>query len=320
VLKNLSTSIPKTPTQSRNPFEEGGSGMEWTQTQQQVPSLNLAGGVQRSMDNSAYTPRGSHVAGFYPPPNPHHSSQFARPQEQQVSPKQQYAQQGYVPQQQYNQAPNPQQQYMQQQQYAQQQQYGQQYAQNMPQQQPQQQFAQPAPQQRPQQQQPQQYQNQNFYQRMPVVQDLQLPYKPPQLVLPQRTLIQDNNSPLPRLSSMMDTKPETTLEDMRYQSPIHKRQQSLPSLPKFNELENQVDQYQQTVMRHHSPQYLPRATDPFHNGHHDPFMKNSHVPFAPSPLSQHTEEQRKENFIEKIFRKQIPFFKKRTSSPAPKVM
>jgi hypothetical protein len=267
VLKNLSTSIPKTPSQPRNPFE---SDSVYSQTPS-VPSLNLAGNMQRNMEGVAYTPRGTHVAGFYPPPNPHHSSQFQRTSsiDHQMTPQMQFAQ--HFAQQQ----PNPYQQHM-----------------------------------------------QNTFQPR----DLQQPYKPPQLVLPQRNSAQMN--PLPRLSSL-DTPPAERQfipvdqnEDERYVSPLHKRQISLPSLPKFGELENQVDQYQQT-MRHHSPQFQTR-TDPFVQNH-DPFMKssNSHSPFAPSPLNSSSnmqEEDHKMNFIEKIFRKQIPFFKRRSASPAPKVM
>jgi hypothetical protein len=303
VLKNLSTnSMPTTPTLPRSPFEQDNSSVDWkapqvkiTSSGPTIPSLNINQAGSSRSDNLMYTPRGTHVAGFYPPPNQHHSSQFNR----------------------YSLGTNLRESY---QQYQQQQQQPQQH--QSPQ--PNRNSSQPLP--NPQHRLPPRFptnQQQNGSQENT--------YKPPPLALPARNFIAQPQNPqhLPRISSLDVTTNSNMMnidtDDNRFDSPLHRKQHSLPTLPKFNELENQVYQYERT-MRHHSPQLPPRQ-DPFAMNH-DPFIKPAHH-FAPSPIMSYNStaaapqdlEQERTNFLEKLFRKQIPFFKKRNStSPAPKVM
>lgn len=287
VLQNLSNSpMPTSPLSQQNSFDDQqphNNNVFNAPTRSDVPSFNQTVATSnhvglpynRSANDIMHASCGTHVSGFYPPPNQHHSSQFqVRMPEREMHQREPYRQQ----------------------QYSKSLQLGQQhYSQS---------------------------------------QDLQQPYKPPQLTLPQRAFIaQPSQQQLPSLHTLNipQNKLFTPIEEDGNSSPLNRGRHSLPSLPKFNQLENEVDQYQR-MARHHSPQYIPRS-DPF-AFNHDPFIKQ-HVPATVSlsqpislpPVSSPPmqtgssmnvdEENTKEknlNFIERIFRKQIPFFKKRNTS------
>ncbi|KAL0481449.1 nusB, partial [Acrasis kona] len=161
------------------------------------------------------------------------------------------------------------------------------------------------------------------------VNDIQEPYKPPQIFLP---YTQDQNiTRLPSFSHMIGQDGTTnTYESLPNEmNQPYKRINSMPavtSLPKFDELQKDINNYQNS-MRKHSPQYMPRMDlnhSPIHQQQPDPFLTRQSVtstsnapPVYTPPQSPNYQEERKLSFVEKIFRKQIPFFKKRSASPSP---